>query len=727
MEVFMKKSVFTFFVLSLFSLSVFAQEGMWLLSQIDQLDLKNKGLEIETSEIYNPDKPALYQAVLQLGGGSASFVSPDGLIITNHHVAFGALQRASSVENDYISEGFLANARTEEIRAEGYQARLLTDMTDVTDKIMKATKGIEDPAERDKKVKEKIGKMTEAIEKKGDDVDVYIAEMYNGRQYIQFVYKVFKDIRIVYAPPSSIGNYGGDIDNWMWPRHTGDFSFMRAYAAPDGTGAEYSKENVPYNPDVWLKVATEELDEGDFTFILGFPGATTRYRTSNSAAWNLKYNYPFSIQVFGDILDIMHELTAEDQEGRIKVASMESGLANAMKNYQGKVDGMKKVNFVQKKKDFEKEFTSWINSSNVYKDKYGHILPDIEKTYALIEPTKDRDNVLGMMGGLGGTPYSIARQLYSMKKELEKPEKERKPGYSEKVLEKMKSQLPYYFANYYEPVDKAMFAYMLKLVHDLPEGQKIKELDYIFRSDKSMDEIANKAYASTGLKDPEYIESLLDKSLKEIVALEDPFIKMAASTWELEQEYDKVYTKFAPQVTDLRKEYIDALYAWKGSNLYPDANGTLRFTSGNVMGYSPENAVWYKPFTSLEGVVAKDTGAEPFDAPEALKKLYEKKDFGQWADPDLDDVPVAFTHQCDITGGNSGSPVMNAKGEIIGVAFDGNYEAMIGDWQYDYDLQRTISVDIRYCLFITEKFGKAEYILEEMGVSGADFGSKTKE
>lgn len=714
----MKKHLFTFSVFITLCLSVTAQEGMWLLSQIEQLGLEQKGLKIDPSDIYHPDKPALYNAIIQLGGGTASFVSPEGLIITNHHVAYGALQRASSVNNDYLTHGFLANSKSEEISAPGYQARLLTEMTDITEKILKEVKGIKDPTEKDRKINAKIVEITESLEKKSDDVNARVAEMYNGKQYFLFVYKVFKDIRIVYSPPMSIGKFGGDIDNWMWPRHTGDFSFLRVYASPKGEGSEFNEANIPYKPKVWLKVATEDLKDGDFTFILGFPGATTRYRTSNSASWNLKYNYPFSIQNFGEIIGLMDELTADDHEGQIKVASLHAGLANAMKNYQGKVEGMKKIDFIQKKLDFEAEFMDWVNSSPETQKKYGHILDDIAKTYKTIEVTKDRDNVMGILGGLAGTQLSVALQLYGVKKELEKPAKERRPGYSEKILDNMKEQLPYYFANYYEPLDKAMFIRALKLVNELPDDQRIEGFEYIFNDNSiSIEQFADNAFSTSQLNDVDFVEGLLDKSVDELEAMNDPFLQMAANIWPLQEESNKTTETFAANVTELRMQYINALYEWKGSTMYPDANSTMRFTSGPVKGYSPEDAVWYKPFTSLKGVIDKDTGKEPFDVPKELKALYQNRDFGQWADPELNDIPVAFTHQCDITGGNSGSPVMNAKGEIIGVAFDGNYEAMIGDWQYDYELQRTISVDIRYCLFITNKFGGAGYLLEEMGVN----------
>jgi hypothetical protein len=716
--VIMKKSLLVL-LLSIF-IAVFshAQEGMWLMSQLGQLDLQKQGIQLQDNEIYNPDKPALYNAIIQIGGGTGSFVSPDGLIITNHHVAYTALQRASSVEHDYLTNGFTAWNRQEEIEAPGYQAQMLTEMKDVTQEVLDAVKKITDPVEKDKKIQAKISEMTDKIKKDKDDINATIVEMYSGRQYILFVYKLIKDLRIVYAPPMAIGNYGGEVDNWMWPRHTGDFSFLRAYIAPDGTGREYNSENVPFHPKVWLKVAKEPLKEGDMTFIIGYPGFTTRYRTSNSADWNLNNNYPYSIETFNDIINILHETTKNDQEGWLKVASLEKGLANAMKNYQGKVDGMKKTNYVQKKLDFEKEFLAWANSDPARKEKYSSLVSDIKKEYDVIRKTADKDNVMGSLQGLAGTLTGIAGQLYRVSDEMSKPEKERDPGFTEKNVEQQLENLHYTYANYYEPADQAMFVYILKKASGLPADQRIKGLEPIL-SDKSqsIEKFADKAYANSKLNDMEYVKTLFKMSPVELKALNDPFINIAIAIDPEIKANQKTYESFAANVTELRKKYIDALYEWKGGNLYPDANGTMRFTYGPIRGYDPADAVTYHPFTSLKGVIEKNTGKEPFNAPEGLVSLYEKKDFGKWMDPQRKDVPVAFTHMADITGGNSGSPVMNAKGEIIGVAFDGNYEAMISDWQYDYDIQRTISVDIRYVMFILDKFGKADILIKEMGVA----------
>lgn len=713
----MKKRFFPIFCFILLAVSLSAQEGMWLLNQLDQLNLKDAGLEISTTQIYNPGQPAIANAVLQLGGGTASFVSPEGLLLTNHHVAYTALQRASDVESNYLSEGFLAREKSKEIKAPGYEARILTEMKDVTSGIMKAAEGVKDLEERDRKINEASEVMTKQIEDATKDADARVVSMYNGKQYMLFVYKVLKDIRIVYSPPLSIGNYGGEIDNWMWPRHTGDFSFLRAYVAPDGTGVTYSEENVPYKPEIWLKVTKTPLNDGDLTFVVGFPGSTTRYRTSYSAAWNLTENYPFSIANFGAIINLAEELTKDDPEGTLKVANLTKGLANAMKNYQGKVDGMTRTNYVEKKKKFEQEFMTWVNSSPETKAKYGNILNDIKIQYDIIRRTKERDNLLGLFQGLSGTQTDAAYYALLIASEREKPEDERIPGFSQQLIDNLANGLQYTYNDYYEPFDKALLVRTLKQVKQLPEDQRIESLDYIFNPPYgSVELFVDEAYKNSKLGNLEYVVSLFDKSTADLKALNDPIINMMASLYPYIEQNQEMNNAFATQVIDLRKQYIDALYEWKGSTLYPDANSTIRFTYGPIKGYSPRDAVWYEPFTTLEGVVEKNTGIQPFNAPEKLINLYDKKDLGQWADPKLKDVPVAFLHRCDITGGNSGSPVMNARGEVIGVCFDGNYEAMISDWQYDYDIQRTISVDIRYVLFITQKFADAGFILKEMGV-----------
>jgi len=504
----------------------------------------------------------------------------------------------------------------------------------------------------------------------------------------------------------------------MWPGHTGDFSFLRVYSSPDGTGKAYDENNIPYNPKVWLRVAKDPVRVGDLTFVLGYPGFTTRYRSSTSVQWNRDYNYPFSIDNFKEIIELNESLTKNDPEGKLKVANLNKGLANVMKNYQGKVEGMKKTNFLQKKIDFEQDFTKWTNTSPVLREKYGSILQKEKAEYEVIRKTKDRDNVFRLFQGLAGVPLSVAGQLYSLAMEMQKPESERQPGLNEDAINDAIDGLQYTYANYYEPSEKALFIRSLKLAAELPQNQKIEGLNAILNDkSKTIEQFAGQAFKATRMKDLEYVKTLVKKTPAELKALNDPFINLAAALYPTSEEIRITSERFGANVTELRKTYLDGIFEWKGKNMYPDANGTMRFSFGPVRGYDPADAVTYHPQTTLKGVINKNTGKEPFNAPATLVDLYAKRNFGRWMDPALKDVPVAFLSMCDITGGSSGSPILNAKGEIIGVVFDGNYEAMISDWQYDYDLQRVISVDIRYVLFITEKLAGADFILKEMGVT----------
>jgi len=450
---------------------------------------------------------------------------------------------------------------------------------------------------------------------------------------------------------------------------------------------------------------------------MGYPGFTTRYRSSNSVNWNLEYRYPFYIKTLSEIISVSEELTKNDPAGKIKVASNIKNLANAMKNYQGKVDGMKKTHFLHKKLDFEKEYFAWANTTPERKAKYADIISKEKAQYDVLLKTKDRDNVALILQNYSGILLNSANQIYNFSRELEKPVADRNPGLTEESSKEMAEEFTLAYNDYVESVDKATLVRALKMAATLSTGQRITGLEYLISdSGKTPEQWVDEAYSISKMKDVEFVKSLIGKPSADIEKANDPFIMLAVSLYPLAEENNKTQEVFGANVDALRKDYMDALYEWKGKNMYPDANITIRLTWGPVKGYKPADAVWYSPFTSLQGVVDKNTGEETFNAPEGLVKLEENKDFGKWSDPKLGDVPVAFLNQCDITGGNSGSPVMNAKGEIAGIAFDGNYEAMISDWQYDYALQRTIAVDIRYVLFVTEKFGNAGFLLDEMGV-----------
>jgi len=407
---------------------------------------------------------------------------------------------------------------------------------------------------------------------------------------------------------------------------------------------------------------------------------------------------------------------AEDPIVSRKVAGFIKGLNNGMKNMQGNVDGMNASKFIEKKRAGENELITFIKDDPKLNKKYGSVLSEIEKHYKDLLLTRERDYILSSFRRFAGTLPRIANQIVYNANERSKPAAERDPGFSESDIKRSLRRLRFSYMSFDESVDKMVFKRTLLKARDLPESSRIKGLEHILKSNESIDEFLNKLYQKSKLSDPEYVKPLYSKSLKELEDVDDPMIDFAKKLYPDLEAQRKINEKRNAILSDLSQKYIEAVSLWKKSKLYPDANGTIRFTYGKVAGYKPRDAVYYKPFTTLNGVIEKDTGVRPFNVPDKLKELYTEKDFGQWIDPILNDVPVAFTHGCDITGGNSGSPVMNAKGELIGIAFDGNYEALTGDWEFIPEIQRTISVDIRYVLFVTEKFAGGEYLLKEMGL-----------
>ncbi len=703
---------------SLFSSGASADEGMWTLDQLELLDLGSKGLEMTADDIYTPEGDCLSDASVLLGGGTSAFVSPNGLILTNHHVAYGAVQRASTQGTDYLTNGFLAGSYEEEIQAPGVSAQIILEMRDVTDEVLKSVKDVKDVVKRQKAIDRKIQKMTDEIEEGKDDISARVASMYNGAEYKLYVYKRFDDVRIVYMPPMAIGNYGGDIDNWMWPRHTGDFAFARVYASPEGVGAKYHEDNIPYRPKTWMKLSTGDLDEGDFAFSLGFPGSTTRYRTSYSAAYWNELFLPDNLETFADIMAAVREMGAESPEAKMKLAGLEKSVANVQKNWGAMLETMRRQDFVGEKRRIESELMAFINGSEEHKKKYGDILDQIAALYDIQRKIKAHDDALDLFGSYAGTGPSVAERVVYIAMEREKPEKERDPYFSEEDVDREVFRLDSRYMTYHEPAEKWGLKYALNKAAALPEDERLVGLDYILKdSERSSDEWVDYIQSNTRLSDVEFAKTAYDMSSKELEALNDPLIDMALALYpETEDERDR-NEEFGAQIVDLRRRFNEALLLWKGGGLYPDANRTLRFSHGVIKGYEPRDAVSYTPFTRLSGVYEKDTGEEPFDMPEKLKELHVARDYGRWMDPELGDVPVAFLANLDGTGGSSGSPVLNARGEIIGIAFDGVLESRLGDWKYDPTVAREICVDIRYVLFVTEKFAGAHRILQELGVA----------
>jgi hypothetical protein len=719
----MRYRIVSLFLLAAFLLSTAAsaEEGMWQIDELKKLDfkiLKNMGLELSAKEIYGGKGKGISAAIVELGGGTGGFVSPEGLILTNHHVAFTALQRASSAEENYIEEGFNAETLEQEIPATGYRAYVLLDIEDVTKKVLGAVTDEMTDLERFEAIEQRSKEIIDEAEK-DRDVECRVETFYNGMIYKLFTYFTIKDVRIVYAPPRSIGNYGGDIDNWMWPRHTGDFSFLRAYVAPDGSSADFSEENVPYNPPVHLAVSKAGVGKGEFTMIIGYPGQTMRYRTSNSIAHHQNFNYPNSIQIFGDIISLYQEMGATDPGVAIKVASYDQMLNNVMKNYQGMLEGFAKAHLLERKLEEEKAFTTWLEENNEMKEKYGHVLPEIEELYIDNETYREKNQILRFMHFLC-LMVRTGSTLNRWSIEKAKPDLEREAGYQERDVPRLEQGLEIVDMNYDRGTDKRSLKYFIQRALELPENQRIEAIDAIVEGsddrDAAIDVFIEKLYAGTKLESVDERKRMFGLSRDELLGEKDPFVLFAAELWKEREQIEERDKAFAGALNKLRPLLIEAYAKWKGGDLYPDANSTMRLTYGTVKGYSPRDAVYYEYITSLSGVIEKCTGEEPFDCMDELKELYRTKNFGDYVDPVIRDVPVDFLSTTDISCGNSGSPILNGRGEVIGAAFDGNYESISADYLFNEELTRSINVDSRYVLFVLDKVSGAKHLLEEMTI-----------
>ena len=694
-----------------------ADDGMWMPHQMRDLNLRALGLQMNPDDLYKKDGTGLMSAIVNLGGGTGEFVSSDGLVLTNHHVAYGAIQRASSKEKDYINSGFLSMTRGEEIPAQGYQAGVLLGYEDVTARVNAYFKRGMTPRERydayDKAQKEIIAQG----EKVGKDLRCTLAAMYSGNSYYLYTFKQIRDVRLVYAPPQDLGNFGGETDNWMWPRHTCDFSFLRAYVAPDGTAADFSPVNVPYKPKVWLKASLEGFKESDFTFVMGYPGRTYR----NYALPELKTdaeNMTRRIKDTQDIIRFYEEAGRADKEVEIRYAAQVKGLYNGLKNMQGKLEGFQKYDLIGKKGIQEKALLAWINADPIRAKKYGGAPAALEAFLARQKAFGSRTEILnGVLSG--STILSQAYNILRAVDELQKPDKDREQAYQERNLPRLKQGIQLAERGYVFATDKELLKWTIKRLRaSHPDEAKwpasLKDL-----TAGSEAEVASRVdgmYARTALGDPAKRLELLGLKPAQLAAYDDPFFGLAAG---MEKELKVVREEskgMGREGADLKMAYESAILEMKEGTYPPDANGTIRFTYGPVMGYQPRDAVTFLPQTTIKGVIEKDTGELPFKVPPKIKDLWKAKDFGPYVDARLGDVPACFLNTTNVTGGNSGSPTFNAKGEQIGIIFDMTYESVIGDYYIIPELQRSISVDIRYVLFVTEKFSGAKHIIKEMGL-----------
>ncbi len=691
-----------------------SEPGMWMPHQMPMLDLETQGLEMDPSSLYKPDGTGLMSAVVYLGGGTGEFVSDSGLILTNHHVAYSAIQRASTEANNYLETGFYARADSgqNEIPAQGYLADILIGYWDVTDSVVARVTPEMTPLERYEAIEGAKKRLTANAEEGHTDIRARVAASYSGNRYDLYLTKRLRDIRLVYAPPTDLGRFGGEEDNWMWPRHTADFSFLRAYVAPDGSGATYSPDNVPYRPKSFFTVSKEGVQPGDFTFVMGYPAITYR----NLAATEVRFEMDQmknDLKRFQDYVDFFTEVTQKHEALAIKYASLLRGYENAMKNYAGKLEGMEKANIPQKKTTVENEMIQTLDRE-IYREAQSRMDSLMDQVQ---QHTLQMSAINRLVGRYEGPELLYqAHLILRTAIERQKSDLERESTFQERNIPYIEERIRLSERSYDVQTDQRFFQFLLERLQNEPPQHQPKLFRQLLNSDvpDTLQSYAAELYGSTRLTDPEFRLKLLSYTPAQLSQLNDPMINLVRQIETSLKTFRLKDKKLTQQRRDVRGVLIQGMLTLRNGKLAPDANRTIRFTSGHVKGYHPRDAVYYEPITSLSGVIEKDRGEDPFDVPKKLTTLYESRTFGSYRDSDLNDIPVCFLNTTTVTGGNSGSPTLDAKGNLVGVIFDMTYESVIGDYYIIPSVQRTISVDIRYVLYLLDYFSNATVLLDEL-------------
>ena len=722
------KKTFLFVALAIFSLmgKVHADEGMWLpmfVERLNYVDMQKMGLQLTPEELYSINNSSLKDAIVGLSEGATprgffctgEIVSQNSLMFTNHHCGYGSIQKLSTVEHDYLTDGFWAKDFSEELPAEGISASFLVRMEDVTEQVLSVVNDTMTWAERNAAIAAKSKELELAASEDGK-YNPIISAFFEGNEYYMFVYRVYTDVRLVGTPPSSIGKFGGDTDNWMWPRHTGDFSIFRVYADAEGNPAPYSPDNKPLTPKHHLPVSLDGIQQDDFTMIWGFPGSTERYLTSYGIDYNVESFYPTIHDIFKLQTDVMDEFMQKDASVNIMYADDKAGLANTWKNFEGQMLMLRKNKVAETKAELENQFTEWLNANPAKAEEYGDVLNTLAESYKLVHqitPSIYYPNYLAMTGAIG-----IAGEFASYVG-TDKKDKEAVAA-AEEALKAI--DVDAFFAETYKPLEDKMLVEMLKLYYNTfdaeanPNFYNLVEKKYkgdvvalandilensIFATPESIKAFIEKPNAKKVEKDPAYV--VMNTMITHLVTNLAPY----RATMQTISENNHLFVKGL-------REFYAATQPEK--DLYPDANSSLRMSYGSVQDYQPADAIHYDYICTANGILEKYVpGDYEFDVPQRLLDLIEARDFGQYADEN-GELVVCFLSTNDITGGNSGSPIMNGKGELIGLAFDGNWEAMSGDINFEPKLQRTINVDARYVLFVIDKFAGATNLIEELTI-----------
>ncbi len=716
----MKKILSIITAMTIFAGSAIADEGMWLLPLLEKMNgkaMKELGCELTPKQIYDINNTSLKDAIVQFGGGcTGEIISSEGLLVTNHHCGYGNIQKLSGIGHDYLKDGYWAMNRNEELPCEGLTVRFLEYMQDVTGILEKAERKAEKKYKGEENSDELVGKAVletyEKLIKEAEDnnpyCDVEIVPYYNNNVYYLIVSKIYRDVRFVGAPPSSIGKFGADTDNWMWPRHTGDFSMFRVYADKDNNPAEYSPENVPLKAKNHLKISLRGVQEGDYTMIMGYPGRTTRFQTSPELKFQIEQN---DVRIAARTIrqDVMLEDMLADPKVKIQYASKYSGSTNGWKKWQGMKLAFDKLDIIGRAEQEEAEFTKWVNASKKRQEKYGNAIKDLATG---VEAGREANNAFTKAFE---TVYKIELTNFALTFNI-LANREIKNG--KDTLEALKTvyeMIAPQYGDYSAGTDIKEAKALLKHYRDIASPANfLKGLPENF-STMDINAFTDELFANSAFVSAESLKDAIKE--KGAAVLEDPAVKAGMSIYNECMQAQLLSMKSAQDLEKARQLYTEGLLEWKkGEPSYPDANSTMRLTYGTVGGYSPKDAVVYKHYTTLDGVMEKeDPDNWEFVVPEKLKSLWKDKDFGQYGTADGKMV-TCFLSNNDITGGNSGSPIMNSRGELIGLAFDGNWESMSSDVMFEPDLQRCINVDIRYVLFIVDKFGGAGWLIDEMDI-----------
>jgi hypothetical protein len=711
------KKVVLFLAMCLLTFPVKADEGMWFLMFIERLnhrDMEKMGLQLTAEEIYSINNHSLKDAVVQFNGGcTAEIVSKEGLVLTNHHCGYNAIAELSTAEQNYLKDGFWAKDKTAELKPKSLYVRFFVRMDDVSKRILSKVNDKMTEEERNKVIQQEIA-LIEKENNEGGKYTVSVRPFFQGNEYYYFVYQDYKDVRLVGTPPESVGKFGGDTDNWEWPRHTGDFSMFRVYADKDGNPADYSKENVPLQPKHYLPVSLQGVKENDFAMILGYPGRTNRWMPASGIEQNVKFAYPAWVEGAKTGMDQMKKYMDKDATVKLQYASKYASTANYWKNRQGMIDALTKAGTAKTKTAQETKFNIWANKAK-NKEKYGNVIATINNYYAKTDLKSRHDNYLTQLlrtSKYGASAATLGNSLVGYYKENEAKRTE--------LLPKLNALIETVYTDFYAPLEKDILVAQLNLYVSKASEYGIAPVVAQLSAENKGDftEYVNDAVAKSIFTSKESVLAFLNNPKPENIATDPLFVisndlmaKIRAKSEEQTVLENDFATSYRVMVEGLRESKMNAIQ-------YPDANSTLRLSYGKVSALPADkrNDAKTNNYTTMTGMVNKyKAGDSEFDLPARLLELNKAKDFGQYADKD-GYMPVNFLTDNDITGGNSGSPVLNGKGELIGVAFDGNIEAMAGDVIFDKKLQRTINLDIRYVLWIIDKYAGAKHIVDEMTI-----------